>query len=59
MKTYIRKNWIKKIVNLKHDEVEPLTVAAKAHGYQNLHEAMRSLTLSLLATNPTSAIKLL
>ena len=46
--------WTKKTVNLRLDEIERLNAAAKRHGYKNLHEAMRSLTLSLLE-NPTAA----
>jgi hypothetical protein len=47
--------WMKKTVNIRHDEIDRLNAAARQRGYKNLHEAMRSLTLSLLAENPTTA----
>ena len=53
--TYNSETWTKKTVNLRRDEIDRLNTAAKQRGYRNLHEAMRSLTLSLLAENPTAA----
>ena len=52
--TYNSEIWTKKTVNLRRDEIDRLNTAAKQRGYRNLHEAMRSLTLSLLE-NPTTA----
>ena len=47
--------WAKKTVNIRIEEIDLLNAAAKQHGYKNLHDAMRSLTLSLLTANPTTA----
>lgn len=47
--------WVKRTTNFRPTELVALDKAAKAKGYPNLHAAMRSMTLSLLATNPTAA----
>ena len=56
-KTYNSKIWLKKSVNVRRTEIDQLETAAKARGYRSLHNAMRSLTLSLLTdiNNPTVA----
>lgn len=47
--------WRKRTTNFRESELVKPDKAAKERGYKNLHDAMRSLTLSLLAENPTAA----
>gem|GEM_PF-3182270 len=48
-------NWSKRTTNFKPDKLVALDKAARDQGYANLHHTMRSLTLSLLRENPTTA----
>ena len=58
-KQYWQKNWVKRIVNFRHEEIDRLDAAAREQGYKSLHHFMRSTTLKLLleleTEKPTAA----